>query len=68
MLAWTDTSKDTPPKPASPANETDESTPRDSDLPIPSRMAIPDNHELNDDNNDKDKKIEGRDILVKEAG
>ena len=62
--------QDTPPLSAPPSGKADESAPRDYGRPIPSRMAIPDDYERennDDDNDDKDKKIEGGDILVVEA-
>ena len=69
MLAWTDSTKDIPPTPANPPSEADDIALRDYNLPIPSRMEIPNDYECNnnDNDNDRDEKNEGGDILVKEA-
>ena len=64
--AWNDADKDTPPTPAPPAGEADDSAPRDYDLPIPSRKAIPDDYERDDDD-EKDESFEGGEVLVVEA-
>ena len=60
-------SNDTPPTPALSDGKVDYSAQRDYDLPIPSRKAIPDVYE-HDNNDEKDEKVEGGDILVIEAG
>ena len=66
-LTLTDTTQDAAPPPAPPFVKADESTPRDYDLPIPSRMTITDDYERDEDDNDKYEKVEGGDIFVKEA-
>ena len=48
-LACTDTAKDTPPTTAPPAGNSYDSEQRDYDLPIPSRKALPDDYERDDD-------------------
>ena len=60
--AWTNASKDTPPTPATPTVKEDDVSQRVYNLPIPFLKAIPDNYER--DNNEKDDKIEGGEILV----
>ena len=61
VLEWKDNTKDTPPKSVPTDSESDEVFPRDSDLPSPSQIEITDNYERE---NDKDKEVEGGDILV----
>ena len=61
-------SKDTPPTPAPPSGKADDIAQRDYDLPIPSRKAIPDEYECKSDNDKKDDKVKGWDILVVEDG
>ena len=51
--ASTDAAQDAPPPPAPPAAEADESAPRDYDVPVRPRMAIPNDYERDDD------KVEG---------
>ena len=58
----TDTAKD-----ANPADEVDDSAPRDYNLPIPSRKAIPEDYEHDNDDKKYDK-VEGGNILVVESG
>ena len=60
--------KDIPSTPNSPNGKADDITPSDYDLPIPSQMTIPSDYERDDDYDNKDVKLEGGDILVKEAG
>ena len=54
---WTDTVKYTPPTPDPTVGEADDCEPRDYDLPIPSRKAIPDDYECDDN---KEEKYKGR--------
>ena len=51
--AYNDAAKDTPPTPSPPVVEADDSAQRDYYLPIPSRKALPDDYERNDDENNK---------------
>ena len=51
--ASTEDAQETPPLYAPLARKSDDSTPRDYNLPIPSQMAIPDDYER--DNNDNNK-------------
>ena len=49
--AWTDVAKYTPPKPARPDCEADDSSQGDYDLPIPFWTSLPDEYERNEENN-----------------
>ena len=60
MLAWTDAAKDTPPTPAPPDREADDSAQRDYDLPIPSTKALPKYCEHNENDNKTKEKVAPR--------
>ena len=64
ILEVSDPARDAPPPPATPAAESDESAPRDYDLPIHSQMAIPGNYERDNDDKDKYNKIEEGNIFI----
>ena len=67
-LALTDADQDTLPLLDPPTGEADDSSPRYYDLPIPFWMVIPWNYERDNDDDEKDEKVEGGDTLVVEAG
>ena len=55
--------------PAPPAGDAYDSSQRDCNLPTPSQKEIHEDYEHDDDDgNKRDKKVEGGDILVVEAG
>ena len=58
--AWTDAAKDTLTTPVPPAGKSDDSVQRDYDLPIPSRKALPDDYERDDDNNKTNEEVAPR--------
>ena len=55
--ARTDSDKDTPPTPDPPAGDSDYSAQRDNGLPNPSRMALPDDYEHDNRDNEKEDKV-----------
>ena len=59
-LAWTDSSKDTPPTPALPSGNKDDIAHRVYDLPIHSRKALLDDYERDNGDDEKDEKVAQR--------
>ena len=53
---------------AHPVAKSDKISQRYYNIPVRSRMAIPNDHERDNDNNDKDEKFEGGNIFVEDGG
>ena len=57
-LASTNAAQNAPPPPTPPVTEADDRSQRDYELPVRPQMVNPDDYECDDDDNDKDEKVE----------